>query len=173
MSAADRSGAGGTDRVHTFLASPVGELTVVAEGDSLVGVYFAAPRYGPGECGRFAPTDPTLRRACRALRDYFAGRCTSFDIPVAFPVGSLFQRQVWRALQDIPYGETVSYGGLAARLGRPGAARAVGGAVGRNPVSVVVPCHRVVGATGALTGFGGGLDRKQILLDVEQRGRRR
>lgn len=172
MSAAERP-AGGTARVHTFLESPVGELTVVAEGGSLVGVYFADPRHGPGELGRSAPADPTLRRVCRELRGYFVGSCTRFDIPVVFPAGSPFQRQVWRALQDIPYGETVSYGELAARLGRPAAARAVGGAVGRNPVSVVVPCHRVVGATGALTGFGGGLDRKQTLLDVEQRGRRR
>lgn len=165
--------AGAAARVHTVLETPVGLLTVVAEGDSLVGVYFAEPRHGPGELGRLGPADPTLRRACRQLRDYFAGSCTRFDVPVVFPTGSPFQHRVWRALQDIPYGETVSYGELAAGLGRPTAARAVGGAVGRNPVSVVVPCHRVVGAAGALTGFGGGLERKQTLLDVEQRGRRR
>lgn len=101
------------------------------------------------------------------LDDYFAGLRTDFDLMVA-PRGTPFQLDVWRALTTIPYGETVSYGELAARVGRPTAARAVGAANGQNPISIIVPCHRVIGASGDLTGYGGGLDRKSLLLDLEQ-----
>ena len=100
------------------------------------------------------------------LEDYFAGRRRTFDLPLA-PVGTPFQRRVWEALREIPYGETVSYGVLAARLGQPGAGRAVGLANGQNPISIVIPCHRVIGAGGALTGYGGGLERKRWLLALE------
>jgi methylated-DNA-[protein]-cysteine S-methyltransferase len=102
------------------------------------------------------------------LREYFTGQRTKFDLPMALH-GTTFQRRVWAALQDIPYGGTVSYGQLADRIGQPTASRAVGLANGRNPISIVVPCHRVVGATGSLTGYGGGIERKQHLLDFERR----
>ena len=106
------------------------------------------------------------RPVARALKSYFAGRKTSFDLPVA-PEGSAFQRRVWAELRRVPYGETVSYGELARRVGRSGAARAVGRANATNPISVVIPCHRVVGANGALTGYGGGMERKRALLRLE------
>jgi methylated-DNA-[protein]-cysteine S-methyltransferase len=102
----------------------------------------------------------------RQLAEYFAGRRTVFDVPLAIS-GSPFQRRVWRALQDIPYGETISYGELARRIGVPSASRAVGVANGHNPISVIVPCHRVIGADGSLTGYGGGLERKRVLLELE------
>jgi methylated-DNA-[protein]-cysteine S-methyltransferase len=100
------------------------------------------------------------------LREYFEGRRRSFDVPLE-PTGSSFELAVWTALREIPYGETVSYGELAARIGRPEAARAVGVANARNPIAVIVPCHRVIGADGSLTGYGGGLERKRLLLDLE------
>jgi methylated-DNA-[protein]-cysteine S-methyltransferase len=112
--------------------------------------------------------DPVLAAAVSQLRDYFAGTLTGFDLPLALE-GTDFQRTVWAALQAIPYGARISYGELARRIGLPSASRAVGLANGRNPVSIVVPCHRVVGADGRLTGYGGGLDRKRFLLELEQR----
>ena len=110
-------------------------------------------------------------RAAEQLAEYFAGRRTRFDLPLT-PRGTAFQLAVWQALRGIPHGETASYGAIARAIGRPGAARAVGAAIGRNPLSVVVPCHRVVGADGTLTGYAGGLDRKARLLDLEARPRR-
>jgi len=103
----------------------------------------------------------------RQLEEYFAGERTIFDIPLA-PEGAPFEREVWRALEEIPYGETVSYGEIARRVGQPTAARAVGTANGRNPIAVIVPCHRVIGADGSLTGYGGGLERKRLLLELER-----
>ena len=102
------------------------------------------------------------------LGDYFAGRLTSFDVPMQLE-GTPFQREVWQGLLEIDYGETISYGELARRIGRPRAVRAVGLANGQNPIAVIVPCHRVIGADGTLTGYGGGLDRKRLLLDLEAR----
>jgi methylated-DNA-[protein]-cysteine S-methyltransferase len=111
--------------------------------------------------------DPeALRAAAEQLRSYFAGELTGFDLPLA-PSGTDFQQRVWAALREIPYGRTVSYAELAVAVGRPGAARAVGAANGRNPIAIVIPCHRVIGSAGALTGYGGGLDRKRLLLDLE------
>ena len=112
--------------------------------------------------------DPLLREAEAQLRAYFAGDLTSFDLPLA-PHGTGFQRQVWDAVAAVPYGTTTTYSAIAAALGRPSACRAVGAANGRNPLPIVVPCHRVVGASGALTGYGGGLARKRVLLDLETR----
>jgi methylated-DNA-[protein]-cysteine S-methyltransferase len=112
--------------------------------------------------------EAVLRAARNQLEAYFAGRRTTFDVPLA-PVGSAFQRRVWAAVQEIPYGETESYGRLATRLGLVNGARAVGAANGQNPLPVVVPCHRVVGADGRLVGYGGGLDRKRTLLEIEAR----
>lgn len=109
-----------------------------------------------------------LRLAARQLKDYFAGERTTFDLPLG-AVGTEFQHRVWRALAEIPYARTWSYADLAARVGSPGASRAVGLANGRNPISIVVPCHRVVGSDGSLTGYGGGVERKQALLQLEQR----
>ncbi|HEX7537533.1 MAG TPA: methylated-DNA--[protein]-cysteine S-methyltransferase [Dermatophilaceae bacterium] len=158
-------------RSHTVIDSPVGSLTLVAEDDALVGLYMDLQRHRPDEeklgeeDSRGREAEP-FRSAADQLDAYFAGALTRFTLPLA-PRGSGFQQRVWAALQEIPYGETESYGELAARIGSPGGARAVGLANGKNPISIVIPCHRVVGSTGNLTGYGGGLDRKKKLLDLE------
>jgi methylated-DNA-[protein]-cysteine S-methyltransferase len=152
---------------HTIIDSPVGPLTLVGTRDALTGLYMRRQRHRPPQ-DRFGEPDPApFAEAIEQLADYFAGRRTEFDLPLA-PRGTEFQRRVWAALRQIPYGRTVSYGELAAEIGRPSAARAVGMANGRNPIGIIVPCHRVVGATGDLTGYGGGLDRKRQLLDLER-----
>ncbi|MER5267087.1 methylated-DNA--[protein]-cysteine S-methyltransferase [Actinosynnema sp. NPDC002837] len=152
---------------HTTVDSPVGPLTLVAHGDVLSGLYMTGQRYRPAD-DAFGPEDPSpFGDVVVQLAEYFAGTRTAFDLPLD-PIGTPFQRTVWRALAEIPYGETVTYGELAQRLGRPSAARAVGLANGRNPIGIIVPCHRVVGANGDLTGYGGGLERKRQLLDFEQ-----
>ena len=145
------------------LSTPVGELRLLASAEALVAVYFDA-HLAP-ELPR-APEDPdhrVLDRAATQLREYFEGSRRVFDVPLA-PEGTAFQRQVWAALRDIPFGETRSYGELAASLDRPSASRAVGAANGRNPISVIVPCHRVIGSDGSLTGYAGGVERKRWLL---------
>jgi methylated-DNA-[protein]-cysteine S-methyltransferase len=152
---------------HTVVDSPVGPLTLVAHDGALSGLYMAGQRYRPADA-TFGPEDPSLfGAAATQLAEYFAGTRTTFDLPLDL-IGTPFQRTVWHALREIPYGETVSYGELAQRLGRPSAARAVGLANGRNPIGIIVPCHRVVGSSGDLTGYGGGLARKRHLLDFEQ-----
>jgi methylated-DNA-[protein]-cysteine S-methyltransferase len=156
-------------RTHTVVDSPVGPLTLVASDGTLAGLYMDAQRHRPTP-ETFGEPDAdadVLTEAAGQLDEYFAGRRTSFDLPLTL-TGSPFQRRVWAALRDIPFGETLSYGQLADRIGAPTAARAVGLANGRNPIGIVVPCHRVVGATGNLTGYGGGLARKQYLLDFER-----
>jgi methylated-DNA-[protein]-cysteine S-methyltransferase len=156
-------------RVHTVVDSPVGALTLVAADGILTGLYMDLQRHRPLE-ETFGARDRTpFTEVIRQLEEYFAARRTEFDVPVTL-VGSPFQRIVWAALRDIPYGETASYGQLAERIGRRSAARAVGLANGRNPIGIIVPCHRVVGATGDLTGYGGGLERKRHLLDFERQG---
>ncbi|HEU5417592.1 MAG TPA: methylated-DNA--[protein]-cysteine S-methyltransferase [Streptosporangiaceae bacterium] len=158
-------------RTHVTIASPVGPLTLIAAGGGLAGLYMEVRRHGPGPAGLGVPGDPAAEpfaAAAAQLEAYFAGQLTRFDLPLS-PGGTEFQRQVWAALRQIPYGGTVTYGQLAAQLGRPAASRAVGLANGRNPISIVVPCHRVIGSDGSLTGYGGGLDRKRFLLDLEQR----
>ncbi len=156
-------------RSHTVVDSPIGELTLVADGDALVGLYMTEQRQLPVG-GRYGDRDDEPAGVLPAVREqlgaYWDGELTTFDVDVAL-AGTPFQQRVWAALRRIPYGQTWSYGRLAAEIGAPGASRAVGLANGRNPVSVVVPCHRVVGATGRLTGYGGGLARKQFLLDLE------
>jgi methylated-DNA-[protein]-cysteine S-methyltransferase len=149
-----------TPRYDT-LESPLGDLLLVGDGRALTGLYMGAAPEPGWECDPAAFGD-----AARQLRAYFAGQLREFDLPLA-PGGTPFQQKVWAALREIPYGETVTYAELAAAVGREGAARAVGAANGRNPISVVVPCHRVIGAGGALTGYGGGLRRKRLLLDLE------
>ncbi|MFG2530483.1 methylated-DNA--[protein]-cysteine S-methyltransferase [Streptomyces sp. NPDC048516] len=158
-------------RTHTVLdGTPVGPLTLVAAGQTLTGLYMTDQRHRPPQETFGAPADPDdppFAAAIAQLRAYFRGELTTFDLPLALR-GTPFQRRVWAALGTIPYGETLSYGQLAERLGVPTAARAVGLANGRNPVGIIVPCHRVVGANGSLTGYGGGLDRKCRLLAFER-----
>ncbi|CAN5190447.1 methylated-DNA--[protein]-cysteine S-methyltransferase [soil metagenome] len=156
-------------RRHTLLDSPVGPLTLVAADGALVGLYMTDQRHRPTEEIFGAPDPAPFIEAAAQLGEYFAGDRTDFDLPLA-PAGTAFQRAVWRALLEIPYGQTISYGQLAAGIGTPTASRAVGMANGRNPIGIIVPCHRVVGATGDLTGYGGGLERKRQLLTLERHG---
>jgi methylated-DNA-[protein]-cysteine S-methyltransferase len=149
--------------VWTTVPSPLGDLLLVAVDGALVKVHFS-PFETPDVPA--APDDPLLAEAARQLREHFAGERTDFDLPLA-PPGTDFQHRVWEELRRIPYGTTATYGELAERLGDPRCVRAVGLANGRNPIAVVVPCHRVIGADGKLRGFGAGVDRKQRLLALE------
>ena len=154
-------------RSHTIVDSPIGSLTLVAADGVLTGLYMEQQRYAPDPAG-FGDRDPSVFDAvAEQLAEYFAGARREFDVPVVFE-GTPFQQTVWRALQEIPCGQTVTYGELAERIGRPTASRAVGLANGHNPISIVVPCHRVVGSNGSLTGYGGGIERKRYLLDLER-----
>jgi methylated-DNA-[protein]-cysteine S-methyltransferase len=159
-----------TTTVWCRRASPLGTMRLVARGGALVGAYFDGQKYDAreGDDWREAPDDPVLREAARQFDDYFAGRRARFDLALE-PRGTPFQQRVWRAIAMVPAGETASYGEIARRLGCPSSVRAVGAAIGRNPLIVVVPCHRIVGAGGALTGYAGGLDRKRALLELERR----
>jgi methylated-DNA-[protein]-cysteine S-methyltransferase len=156
---------------HTRVGTQLGELTLVAGGNELTGLYFPHHWYRPPEesFGRWAPAmaDPLFQEATRQLAEYLAGTRRSFDLPLAASGGD-FQQRVWALIRAIPYGETRSYADLAAELGDRRLAQEVGQAVGRNPLSVIVPCHRVVGSRGQLTGYAGGLKRKQFLLRLEQ-----
>jgi methylated-DNA-[protein]-cysteine S-methyltransferase len=155
-------------RAFTVIDSPVGPITLLAAGGALAGLYLSEQRYPPDPELFGEPDAEPFAAAASQLASYFDGQLTGFDLPVAL-AGTAFQLRVWTALQSIPYGMTISYGQLAGQLGRPSAARAVGLANGRNPVSIIVPCHRVVGSDGSLTGYGGGLDRKRYLLSLERR----
>ena len=160
-------------RRHAIIDSPIGPLIAVAhDGSTLAGLYMEVTGHEPDAATLGDPagaeSDAVLAETAAQLKAYFAGQLTSFDLPVALE-GTIFQRSVWAGLRQIPYGETVSYGELARRIGQPSASRAVGLANGRNPVAIVVPCHRVIGADGSLTGYGGGLGRKRFLLALEQR----
>jgi methylated-DNA-[protein]-cysteine S-methyltransferase len=155
------------EMIYTTVPSPIGELLLVGDGAALHGLYMQ-------EGERPSAVDPSWRRDDEAFADvraqlaeYFDGRRTRFDLPLVLE-GTPFQRRVWRELLEVPYGETTSYGELARRIGRPDASRAVGLANGRNPIAVIVPCHRVIGSSGALTGYGGGIERKRLLLDLER-----
>ncbi|MFF5899086.1 methylated-DNA--[protein]-cysteine S-methyltransferase [Streptomyces argenteolus] len=156
-----------TNRRHTVVDSPYGALTLVATDGVLSGLYMTEQRHRPAEETFGAPDHRPFAEAVHQLDAYFAGELTRFELPLRLD-GTPFQRSVWAELVRIPYGETRSYGELAENLGKPGASRAVGLANGRNPVGIIVPCHRVVGASGGLTGYGGGLDRKQRLLSFER-----
>lgn len=150
------------------VGSPLGRLLLTSDGEWLTGLYMEGHRHGPEisdgwvQDGSAAP----LAACAEQLRDYFAGERVRFALPLR-PEGTGFQRRVWEALSSIPFGATVSYGGLAERMGSSGASRAVGLANGRNPISIIIPCHRVVGADGSLTGYGGGIERKRALLAFE------
>jgi methylated-DNA-[protein]-cysteine S-methyltransferase len=151
---------------HTVIDSPYGPLTLVAEDGILCGLYMTEQRHRPPE-ETFGPRDDThFDEPEEQLKAYFAGELKEFTLELHLR-GTPFQRSVWDRLRQIPYGETRSYGDLADALGTPSASRAVGLANGKNPIGIIVPCHRVVGANGSLTGYGGGLERKQRLLDFE------
>jgi methylated-DNA-[protein]-cysteine S-methyltransferase len=154
---------------HRVVDSPLGPLTFVVDDDgAVVRIAMAGQRHLP-DAATFGPRDDTVaEEAVAQLAEYFAGERTDFDFPAA-PRGTEFQRRVWEALAEIPFGETTTYATIAKRLGSPTATRAVGAAIGRNPLLVTAPCHRVVGASGDLTGYAGGLDAKRWLLAHEQR----
>ncbi|MGP4000261.1 methylated-DNA--[protein]-cysteine S-methyltransferase [Streptomyces sp. 8N706] len=154
------------ERSHTVVESPVGRLTLVATDGVLSGLYMTEQRHRPAEDTFGTPDAAPFTEAAQQVEAYFAGELTDFALPLHLE-GTPFQRRVWSALRAIPYGATITYGQLAERLGNPSASRAVGLANGRNPIGIIVPCHRVVGAGGSLTGYGGGLDRKRRLLDLE------
>lgn len=154
----------------TIVPSPTGDLTLIASDAGLAAILWdddarMQARYAPRIEN---PEHPVIAAAARQLAEYFAGTRTDFDLPLA-PAGTDFQRAVWMELLTIPYGETRSYADIAHAIGRPTATRAVGAANGRNPLPIVTPCHRVIGSSGALTGFGGGLPNKILLLDLESR----
>lgn len=154
----------------TMVDAPIGALRLTADDIGLTGVYMEQHRHGPEGIGAdWIRDDERFRAARRQFGEYFAGDRHTFDLPLN-PAGTPFQLQVWDALRTIPYGEVRSYRDIAEQIGRPTASRAVGMANGRNPISVIVPCHRVIGASGSLTGYGGGLERKRSLLDLEKQG---
>jgi len=160
-----------THRVKATVLSPLGPLLLAATPLGLSGVWFMDQRHLPAE-GQIQDWTPDqdnaiLSTAAAQLTAYFEQRLDRFDLPLDLSAGTAFQSSVWRALLDIPFGQTRSYGELARAIGKPAAVRAVGAAIGRNPLGIVVPCHRVVGAQGALTGYAGGLDRKAALLRLE------
>ena len=144
-----------------YLETPLGLMEIQAIDTGIQAIGFVASRQ------RESGEHPLLKEAAGQLAAYFAGRLSRFDLPLS-PQGTGFQRKVWSALQRVPYGQTASYGQIARQIGQPGAGRAVGAANGRNPVAIVVPCHRIIGANGTLTGYAGGLERKAWLLKLEQ-----
>lgn len=163
----------GSTTFRTTLATPLGPMRAVFDGPALVELAFvdarataAVPVPKPAPEQAPAPVASSLTALRAALDAYFSGRAVTFDLPLA-PAGTPFQREVWTALRDIPFGATASYADIARRIGRPRAVRAVGAANARNPIAILVPCHRVIGADGSLTGYAGGLERKRALLALE------
>jgi methylated-DNA-[protein]-cysteine S-methyltransferase len=152
-------------RTHAVIGSPLGPLTAVADGSELIGLYLADQQHLPDR-RLFGVAGPPLPGLSDQLAEYFAGTRRAFELPLR-PAGTPFQQRVWSALREVPYGATTTYGELAAAVGAPSAARAVGAANVRNPLCVVVPCHRVIGRDGSLTGYAGGLARKRLLLELE------
>ena len=155
-------------RFHDFYESPHGPMLVTASEAGVTGVHFEGQKYFPGDDAesRRERRNPFLAQAVGELAEYFAGKRKRFEVALA-PAGTPFQLAIWRAIATVPYGETISYGELARRAGAPGHARAAGAATGRNPIGIIVPCHRIVGADGSLTGYAGGLSRKRALLALE------
>ena len=153
-------------RYYDYLETPQGRMLLVANGAGLSGAYFVGQKYYPRPDASWKRDAQALRQAKQELEEYFAGRRRKFGIALA-PEGTPFQRAVWRQISRVACGETITYAELARRAGRPGAARAAGTATGRNPVSVIVPCHRIVGSDGSLTGYAGGLPRQKALLALE------
>jgi methylated-DNA-[protein]-cysteine S-methyltransferase len=153
---------------YTRVDSPLGKILIAGDDAGLRLIDFQRGRSAAGAHAQWRQGGGSLLRAAQQLEAYFAGKLERFDLELA-PEGTAFQRAVWDALRGIPYGETISYGELARRVGKPNASRAVGAANGRNPLPIVIPCHRVIGANGSLTGYGGGLEIKRALLDLERR----
>lgn len=153
---------------YDFYESPYGRMLLVANEEGLCGVYFSGQKYYPRveSPSRRDAQHATLRRAKRELAEYFGGARKRFELALA-PEGTPFQHSVWKAISSVGFGQTISYAELATRAGRPGSARAAGAATGRNPIGIIVPCHRIVGSNGSLTGYAGGLDRKRALLALE------
>lgn len=151
---------------HTIIDSPIGPLTLVRSDEGLTGIFMRDHRPAPEEAGFGERDDAAFAEAVEQFGQYWAGERTAFELPLD-PRGTAFQQRVWAQLRAIPFGETRTYGWIAEQLGQPTAVRAVGLANSRNPLSIVVPCHRVVGSTGALTGYAGGVDRKRFLLELE------
>jgi methylated-DNA-[protein]-cysteine S-methyltransferase len=150
--------------LYTTLDTPIGELMLTGDDEALTGLYL--PNSLPTPRADWRRDEARFAAATAQLREYFAGERSEFDLELRLE-GGAFERQVWEELLRIGYGETVSYGEIARRVGHPGSARAVGAANGRNPIAIIVPCHRVIGADGSLTGYGGGLECKRTLLDLE------
>lgn len=155
-----------TTLLHTTIESPIGELLLVGDGAQLHGLHIAAGPRALRVVAQSQCDDNAFDQARSQLGEYFARTRTEFELELA-PAGTPFQHRVWSAVERIPFGERVTYAALARRIGRPGAARAVGMANARNPISIVVPCHRVIGADGSLTGYSGGIERKRMLLELE------
>jgi methylated-DNA-[protein]-cysteine S-methyltransferase len=154
--------------VQTRYESPLGPMVVAATCKGLAGLWFDGQRHLPNTLDwPYQDDHPMLVKAVKQLREYYDGKRTNFDLPLDLQGGTAFQQSVWQALLQIRSGETTSYGQLSKKIGKPAAVRAVGAAVGRNPLSVIVPCHRVLGGDGSLTGYAGGLDRKTALLKLE------
>lgn len=153
-------------KTYTTFDSPIGKLLALGDGEAVTGLYMQNGRRPVTVRGSWERDDEPFGELREQLGEYFAGGRREFDLPLA-PEGSAFQQRVWSALREIPYGETEAYGALAERIGHPGSARAVGAANGQNPIAIVVPCHRVIGANGTLTGYAGGIERKRLLLDLE------
>lgn len=152
---------------YSFVDSPIGPLMISTEGTALTGLYMGKPSKRPSIVDwREDPDERVLRETAKQLNEYFSGKRRKFELPLKFS-GTEFQHRVWHALTEIPFGETRTYSQLARHIGNPAACRAVGLANGKNPIAVIVPCHRVIGADGSLTGFGGGLPRKEWLLGHE------
>lgn len=157
-----------TNLVRHTVPSPLGPIVLAADDNALVGVWFDGQKHQPDPSRwRTADAHPVLRATAEQLQQYFAGERRQFELPLNLQAGTPFQQRVWQALLGITAGSTTTYGALSAQLGQPRAVRAVAGAIGRNPISIVVPCHRVLGAKGALTGYAGGLPRKTALLQLE------
>ena len=155
-----------TSTLHHRMDSPLGVLTLLSDGSCLTGLYMSEHAGAAAAVTGSQQSAAALRAVSEQLDAYFAGQLQTFDVPTAAQ-GTVFQQKVWSALCTIPYGTTVTYRDIAEQIGAPKAVRAVGLANGRNPISIIVPCHRVIGANGSLTGYGGGLDRKRVLLDLE------
>lgn len=158
--------------VQTHFASPLGNITLAATDNGLAGLWFDGQKHLPAQLtsGEGWPEQahhPVLLKATQQLAEYFAGQRTRFELPLDLSGGTAFQQSVWQALLKIESGSTQSYGAISQQIGKPTAGRAVGAAVGKNPVSIIVPCHRVIGSNGALTGYAGGIDRKTALLQLE------
>jgi methylated-DNA-[protein]-cysteine S-methyltransferase len=160
-----------TTLVHKRYTSPLGPIVLAASDVGLAGCWFddqhGLPAELQGHDAHAAPDHPVLRHASRQLKDYFEGQRKHFDLPLDLAYGTVFQQAVWQALLNISFGHTCCYADVATAIGRPSAVRAVGAAVGTNPLSIIVPCHRVIGADGSLTGYAGGLERKTFLLQLE------